>query len=69
MNLLLVGLGVLIILLIYILYVYFTSQESTLTKEGNLKTGLPYVTSIDSPTNTRYAYGIWIYVNTWDPNV
>lgn len=69
MNLLLVSLGVLIILLIYILYVYFTSQESTLTKEGNLKTGLPYVTSIDSPTNTRYSYGIWIYVNTWDPNV
>ena len=37
MNLLTLGLGVLIILLIYILYVYFTKKESILTKEGNLK--------------------------------
>ena len=69
MNLLTLGLGVLIIILIYILYVYFTKKESILTKEGNLKSGLPNVTKIDSPNNTRYSYGVWLYVNTWDPNV
>jgi len=67
MNYLIIGLGVLIILLIYILYQYFTKKDSVLTKEGSLKTAIPNITNIDKPTSSRYAYGIWIYVNTWDP--
>ena len=60
-------LGIIIIILIYILYVFFVSKSSVISKSANLKEGgnTP-VTTINSGQSTRYAYGIWVYVNTWD---
>jgi hypothetical protein len=60
-------LGIIIIILIYVLYVYFVSKSSVISKSANLKEGNSEpVTAITSGQSTRYAYGIWVYVNTWD---
>ncbi len=60
-------LGIIIIILIYVLYVFFISKSSVISKSANLKEGgSAPVTTINSGQSTRYAYGIWIYVNTWD---
>ena len=62
-------LGVVIIILIYVLYKYFTSTATTLQSSlTNLTTQIPVITKITSPKNTQYAYGVWVYVNTWDQN-
>jgi len=60
-------LGVVIIILIYVLYRYFTSTATTLQSSlTNLTTQIPVITKLGSPTNTQYAYGVWVYVNNWD---
>jgi hypothetical protein len=60
-------LGVVIIILIYVLYRYFTSTATTLQSSlTNLTTQVPVITSISNPKNTQYAYGVWVYVNNWD---
>lgn len=59
-------LGIIIIILIYILYVFFIAKSSVIGKSVNLKEGNDAVTKINSGQSTRYAYGIWVYVNTWD---
>ena len=60
-------LGVVIIILIYVLYRYFTSTATTLQSSlTNLTTQVPVITKIANPTNTQYAYGVWVYVNSWD---
>ena len=60
-------LAIIVIILIYVLYVFFINKSSVISKSANLKEGgnAP-VTSINSGQSTRYAYGIWVYVNTWD---
>ena len=60
-------LGVVIIILIYVLWKYFTSTATTLQSSlTDLKTQVPVITKITNPTNTQYAYGVWVYINTWD---
>lgn len=59
-------LAVIVIVLIYILYVYFVSKSSTLSQSASLKGTNASITSIPSGSSTRYAYSIWVYVNTWD---
>jgi len=66
MNPTVIILGIILILLVYILYAYFASTTTTLVSSGNLNVGIPPITTIASPTNTRYAYSIWVYVDTWD---
>jgi len=68
MNPVLIILGIVIAILIYVLYRYFTIKSSTIQSSASLKTPVTQITNIESPTNTRYAYGIWIYVNSWDIN-
>lgn len=68
MNITAIILGITIIVLIYVLYKYFSISAATLQQTAYLKTPNPPITSINSPTNIRYAYGIWTYVNTWDAN-
>jgi len=41
-------------------------SSSVLSDNASLTTTSPPITAINSPTNTRYAYGIWVYVNSWD---
>jgi hypothetical protein len=69
MNTVVIGLGIIIVILIYILYSYFSNLSATLTPSATLNTTVPGVTTINNPSATRYAYGTWIYVNSWDPSV
>jgi len=69
MNVVALILAIVVIILFYILYRFFMMKSTELTKTASL---LDSITPIDiktSPTNTRYTYGIWIYVNGWDSNV
>jgi hypothetical protein len=70
MNSVVIILGIVIIVLIYVLYKYYSNTASTLqSTQTSLNTVTPPITKLSSPTNTRYSYGIWLYVNSWDPNV
>ena len=66
MNYTTVILFVVIVILVYILYKYFTTSVSTLSTSASLKISNPEITKLTNPTATRYAYGIWVFVNTWD---
>ncbi len=60
-------LGIILIILVYILYRYITADKELLQKylylgDGNLQP----IDNLDKPDSTRYGYGFWIYVNTWD---
>jgi hypothetical protein len=44
---------------------YYTNNASTLVASTNLTQSPPSM-AINNPTSTRYAYGIWFYMNTWD---
>jgi hypothetical protein len=60
-------LGVIIIILIYVLYRYFTSTATTLQSSlTDLNNQVNVIKNIGSPTNTQYAYGVWVYVNSWE---
>ena len=69
MNVVALILAIVVIILFYILYRFFMMKSTELTKTASL---LDSITPIDiktSPTNTRYTYGIWIYVNSWDAGI
>jgi hypothetical protein len=61
-----VGMVILVIVLLYILYVYFVKKSSTLTKSANLNSANPDITALNSGQSTRYAYCIWVFINTWN---
>ena len=57
-----------ILVLLYVLYAYFTDSSTELVQTASLLTTVPAVEKIDRPANTRYGHSVWIYVNTWDNN-
>lgn len=59
-------LGVVLLILLYILYRYLTTDTSLLQEYVSLNTTLEPITNLEKPQTPRYAYGFWIYVNTWD---
>jgi hypothetical protein len=59
-------LGVIVIILIYVLYVFYVKKNKTLVASASLKGTNPPITAIASAQSTRYAYGIWVYINTWN---
>lgn len=64
-------LGIVIILLIYVLYKYFSKSSSSLGALMDLSTtssSVPLITKdkVVSSTSARFSYGIWVYINTWD---
>ena len=63
MNYSLVIIGVLIIVIIYLLYLYIFDTSNELT--DFVKIDQQVSVDVNSPTSTRYAYGIWIYVGEW----
>jgi hypothetical protein len=69
MNTTLIVLGVVIVILVYVLYYYFTNTASTLQAQASLNLIVPGISNLNNATSTRYAYGIWIYINTWNTNV
>jgi uncharacterized protein (UPF0333 family) len=59
-------LGVIVIILIYILYVFYVKKTSVLVATAHLKGANTPITALSAAQSTRYAYGIWLYINTWD---
>ena len=66
MNLVVIILGIIIVVLIYILYQYFTAS-SKLVSTADLNSSAGPITNIASPANVAYGYSVWIYVNSWTP--
>ena len=66
MNYTLIFLGIVIVILLYVLYFYNSNTSTVLLSKADLNAKIPEIKSINSPTNTRYAYGIWVYVNSWN---
>lgn len=70
MNYIIVALSVIIIvILFYVAFKSYFSNVSTLTQQTSLADStkpVPNVvaTNLQKPDATRYAYGVWIYVNT-----
>jgi hypothetical protein len=62
-------LGVVLLILLYILYKYLTTDTSLLQEYVYLNTTLEPITDLEKPQTPRYAYGFWIYVNTWDSSI
>jgi hypothetical protein len=69
MNSLVIILGILIIFLIYLLVVYLSSTSTTVSSSADFTKAVPAITGTNlvAPTNVSYAYGIWLYVQNWDP--
>ena len=66
-------LGIVIIILIYVLYKYFTTSTSTLgalvdLSKSSSGTAFTKKGDVINSTSTRYAYGVWIYIDSWDSN-
>lgn len=59
-------LGVVLVVLLYILFVYLTTDNELLQEYVHLDDNLSPIEDLEKPESTRYAYGFWIYVNTWD---
>jgi hypothetical protein len=59
-------LGVIVIILIYILYVFYVKKSAVLVTTASLKNSNTPITALSAPQSTRYAYGIWVYINTWN---
>ena len=68
MNWIAIGLAILVILLFYILYKFFLLKSTVMSASASLNATNPAIT-INSPGGLRYAYGIWIYVNSWDSTI
>ena len=66
MNAIAIILAIVVILLFYILYRFFMLKSTELTQTANLLDSNPSIPIENKPTSTRYSYGIWIYVNSWD---
>jgi hypothetical protein len=66
MNVTVIILGIILVFLVYILYTYFLSSSTTLTKSLNLNVSNKAITSLANPGNSRYAYSVWVYVNSWN---
>ena len=63
MNYSMVIIGVLIIVILYLLYLYLFDTSNEL--KDFVKIDQEVSVDVNSPTSTRYAYGIWIYVGEW----
>lgn len=68
MNTVVIILGIIIVFLVYILYKFFTNTAKSLQAQANLNYQVSGM-KVYNPQATRYAYGIWLYVNTWNSNI
>jgi len=69
MNFTVIILGITVVILVYVLYLYMSPTYKMLSSGASLSVVNPPITSLVSPKNTSYAYGVWVYVNTWDSNI
>lgn len=68
MNFVVILLGILVILLLYYLYTTYMVTSSKLSSYLDLKTSNTAIqySTLASRDSKRYAYGVWIYVNSWN---
>uniref|UniRef100_A0A6C0B7A7 LamG-like jellyroll fold domain-containing protein n=1 Tax=viral metagenome TaxID=1070528 RepID=A0A6C0B7A7_9ZZZZ len=66
MSITVIALGILLLVLIYVLYLYLTPNYVSLINSASLLSNTPPLTGIDMPNSPRYAYGLWLYVNSWN---
>ena len=64
-------LGIIIVVLIYVLYKYFTTSTATLGSLVDLSktsenTPFTKATDLQDAGSVRYNYGLWLYIDTWD---
>jgi len=64
-------LGIIIVVLIYFLYKYFTTSTATLgslvdLSKTNPATAFTKAGDLKDPSTTRYSYGLWLYIDTWN---
>lgn len=60
-----------VFVVVYYIYVYFFTGINTLASGSlNLNSNPPpppiLAKTLTNPESTKYAYGLWVYVNTWD---
>jgi hypothetical protein len=65
MNYYVIILIVVIIVLLFILYRYFNNSGKRLIAKADLNKTNHQAIKVND-TSTRFAYGVWIYVNSWD---
>jgi hypothetical protein len=67
MNALYIVLGVILLILIYVIYVYMSSAAKTLATILDCSLQSTYVngTKLSNPSSSNFAYGAWIYVRDW----
>lgn len=69
MKTIVIVLGILVITLLYVLLKYYSGNGSSkLVSMTSLKTGNAAIPVSNLSSSTRYALGIWVYVNSWDTN-
>ena len=68
MNYVVIILGIIIVFLLYYIYIWMSSVK-TLKTSANLMDSNPPITSLKDPSSLNYAYGIWLYVNSWDNSI
>jgi len=70
MNPVVIFLGVIVLILVYYLYVNYISNTTSLSSKADLKTSNPAIpySKLQNRDSSNYAYGVWIYVNTWTSN-
>lgn len=66
MSAVVIILGVIVIILIYFLIRIAGSASTQLTASANLNDDITPIPIMNNPTGTKYAYGLWMYVNSWD---
>ena len=69
MNLIIIVLSVSVILLLFILFRYFSNNSTKLAKQSTLLTSNAVIAVTSNPSATRYAFGIWIYVKSWNTTI
>lgn len=69
MNAVAIILAIIVILLFYILYRFFMIKSTELSSTASLMDQNPSIPIENKPTSTRYSYGIWIYVNSWNSSI
>ena len=69
MNLIIIILSVSLIFLLFILLKYFSNNSTKLVKQSSLLTSNAIIPITSSPSSTRYAFGIWVYVKSWNNNI
>ena len=68
MKTIVIVLGILVIALLYVLLRYYGGNSSKLISITSLMTGNAAIPVSNMSSSTRYALGIWVYVNSWDTN-